>query len=386
MNHRRHLLHAAAAAVLAPAVVMRPARALSAAGEGLVLTAADDLCAVRMGGRHFLVGELQVRNAGTEPIRLRRLTVGVGGRTAPPALAIEGDALKSAAVAPDGALAPTLVLRAAEHRDLYLWHALAPRAAEPKWLEVEASRSDGGTGSLRASIDIAPLQPAIALRPPLRRGPWAAVFDPWFAFGHRRAAFARDGRRFIPARFAIDWIHLDSRGSPWPPGRAAFEHWHGLDQDVLAVADGEIVALREGREDLLTSAPPAQPWADDDVAGNYLCLRVADDRYAFYEHLRKGSITVRTGDRVRAGDVIARVGRSGINSSGPHLHFHVADRPELIFAQGRPFVINTYQHIGHYADMEAAESGRAWAPSGPNRPRRIESELPVPNSVLRFAG
>ena len=147
---------------------------------------------------------------------------------------------------------------------------------------------------------------------------------------------------------------------------------------VLAVADGEVVALRDGREDILTFARPNQRWADD-VAGNYICLRVAQGCYVFYEHLRKGSIARQVGDRVRTGDVIAGVGRSGINSSGPHLHLHVADRPELIFAQGRPFVINAYEHIGGYPGMQAAESGRAWTPLEPQRGQRIQGELPGPN-------
>ena len=39
-----------------------------------------------------------------------------------------------------------------------------------------------------------------------------------------------------------------------------------------------------------------------------------------YAHLRK--ITTGTGKRVRRGDVIGRVGRSG-NASGAHLHYEV---------------------------------------------------------------
>ena len=66
------------------------------------------------------------------------------------------------------------------------------------------------------------------------------------------------------------------------------------------------------------------------------------------------------------------------------MHLHPADRPELIFAQGRPFVINACDHIGDYPGMQAAESGRAWTALESQRRHRIEGELPAPNSVLRI--
>ena len=123
------------------------------------------------------------------------------------------------------------------------------------------------------------------------------------------------------------------------------------------------------------------------MAGNYLCLQLADHRYVFYEHLRQGSITPQLGQRVRAGQPLARVGRSGINSSGPHLHLHMADRPALLHAQGLPFVLSAFRQLGTYAKMDQAESGRLWiadpaAPAG----QLVSGELPAPNAVLRFEG
>lgn len=43
---------------------------------------------------------------------------------------------------------------------------------------------------------------------------------------------------------------------------------------------------------------------------------------AFYAHLQPGSVRVKTGELVKRGQVLGRLGNSG-NSAGPHLHFHV---------------------------------------------------------------
>lgn len=390
LNRRRWLLQGAAATLLLEPSAMTGLShaAEEAARSGLEVAALDHFGLVRMNRQDFLVGELSVKNTSAEALSLRRLVLlrqDAGGEARPLAT-VSGEALQSLATRPDGRAARSLELGAGEQGLLHLWQALPSSEGAGLSLRLEASRGENSAPTISAPLTIRAPAPPLMLGPPLRGGPWAAVFDPWFPQGHRRSAFVHDGQRFIPARFAVDWIRLDPRGRPWPADQAGFAHWHGLDSEVLAVADGEVVALRDGREDLLSDRPPARPWSQDDVAGNYLCLQVATDRYVFYEHLRKGSIAARVGERVRAGQVIARLGRSGINSSGPHLHFHVAERPALLQAQGRPFVLSAYRQLGAYATMDEAESGRPWvahqAPAG----QPISGELPAPNAVLQFEG
>ncbi len=72
------------------------------------------------------------------------------------------------------------------------------------------------------------------------------------------------------------------------------------------------------------------------IFGNHVVLDLGNGTYAAYAHLRRGSLTVREGDRVRAGQLIARCGNSG-NSSEPHLHFQLMDGPDPDTARGLPF-------------------------------------------------
>lgn len=55
---------------------------------------------------------------------------------------------------------------------------------------------------------------------------------------------------------------------------------------------------------------------------NYLRLRHGDGTMTLYAHLHTGSLLVKKGDRVRAGQWVAASGNSGY-SSGPHLHLAV---------------------------------------------------------------
>jgi len=338
-----------------------------------------------MSGQAWLVGELGIHNASAKTIELRTLSVSGGGTGEPALLRLDGAVLLAAAAGAKGWPATSLSVAAGESLWLFLWHPLAVRGDAVTSIQVDCTLQGEGAVDLPSLAATLPLVQPTLLGPPLRGGPWAAVFDPAFPFGHRRAAFVRDGRRYIPARFAIDWIKLDAQGQPWSGAASeAFEQWHGLGQEVLAVADGEIVDLRDGRDDVLASQLPAERWTDEDVAGNYLCLGLEGGRFVFYEHLQRGSIAVARGQRVKAGQVIAKVGRSGVNSSGPHLHFHMADQPSTLQAQGRPYAFSGFRPLGQYSSMDEAESGHAWTPRPPAVAVRVNGEMPAPNAVLMF--
>ena len=76
------------------------------------------------------------------------------------------------------------------------------------------------------------------------------------------------------------------------------------------------------------------------LAGNHVIIG-AGRTYALYAHLAPGSVAVRRGQQVRAGQVIGRVGHSG-NSTAPHLHFQLMDSADPLTARGIPCAFAEY--------------------------------------------
>jgi murein DD-endopeptidase MepM/ murein hydrolase activator NlpD len=59
-------------------------------------------------------------------------------------------------------------------------------------------------------------------------------------------------------------------------------------------------------------------------------------------HLRAGSLQVAVGDTVTAGQHIADCGNSG-NSTQPHVHIQVMDRPDASQARGLPMAFRRFR-------------------------------------------
>jgi murein DD-endopeptidase MepM/ murein hydrolase activator NlpD len=145
------------------------------------------------------------------------------------------------------------------------------------------------------------------------------------------------------------------------------------------VADARVAAVRDGMDEPARISQRTHHASEDD-AGNYVVLQLADGRHAFYEHLRKHSIRVAVGERVQAGQTIAALGFSG-ESTGPHLHFHVAVASSPLGGEGLPFEISAFERLGRYDDI--SRLGQPWLPSDGDIARH--DEWPASNTVVRFA-
>jgi hypothetical protein len=216
---------------------------------------------------------------------------------------------------------------------------------------------------------------------PLRDGPWAAIHSPDWPRGHRRVLYTVEGKARIPGRFAIDWVKLDESGHTAKGDADVVANAYGYGAEVLAVADAVVAAIRDDvPESASVAAHPKH--AIGDATGNYIALGLGDGRFAFYEHLKPGSLKVGPGQRVKRGQVIAALGFTG-DSTGPHLHFHVADANSPLGAEGVPFVFEQFEVLGRYPDIGELGSKR-WVRPAPGQPSRHQSEMPASNIVVRF--
>ena len=220
--------------------------------------------------------------------------------------------------------------------------------------------------------------------PPLTGDSWVAVNACCTLSPHRGAMIPIAGRINGSERYAVDWSKFDLEAEPlidvekgidarFRGDRTRNESYFTFGQPVVAVADATVVTVVSD----LPEAPPGTllpGLSISDVGGNRIILNLGNGVFAFYAHLKTGSPTIRVGDRVRKGQLIARAGNSG-NTSESHLHFHLMDSPLPLSADNVPFVIDRFTFDG------TATAERLVAEPSPG-PRKYE--LPMINSAISF--
>ncbi|MCX2728062.1 M23 family metallopeptidase [Thermomicrobium sp. 4228-Ro] len=140
-------------------------------------------------------------------------------------------------------------------------------------------------------------------------------------------------------RYADDLVVTDAHGRSAPEGARRPEQYDAWGRPIVAPADGVVVAARGGHRDC--------PWVGviDPFAwsplGNFVVIEHAPGECSLAAHHQRGSLAVRPGQRVRAGDVIGRCGNSG-HSTEPHLHWQLMDRPDPTQAVSLPVRFTRY--------------------------------------------
>jgi murein DD-endopeptidase MepM/ murein hydrolase activator NlpD len=162
-------------------------------------------------------------------------------------------------------------------------------------------------------------------------------------------------------RWAYDLL-VTVHGTSHRGSGSRLEDYYAFGRPVLAPANGVVWHVQDGEKD-----GPIGQWRVGRAAGNHVILQVADREFLVIAHLQAGSIAVRRGDGVVAGQVIGRVGNSG-NSSEPHVHLHLQDRPQQYLAEGIPFYFHGYCARGAEIARGMPVGGRErWSRAFPGR-------------------
>lgn len=226
----------------------------------------------------------------------------------------------------------------------------------------------------------------IVVGPPLRGERWVAAASCCDSY-HRRAVLPVNGARHLAQRFAIDWIKLDPQNLLATGDPARNESYPQFGADAIAVGDAVVAHVQDGLPEGRPGTFPASVSATT-ADGNSVVLALGGGHYALYAHLQPGSIRVKTGDRVRRGQVLGLVGNSG-NSDAPHLHFHVMDSPSPLASNGLPYVIDSFEITGRAVSANDLDEEL----KSPDRPVEITpvegpawrtNELPANLVVVRF--
>jgi murein DD-endopeptidase MepM/ murein hydrolase activator NlpD len=144
-------------------------------------------------------------------------------------------------------------------------------------------------------------------------------------------------------RYAFDFTSQSASGSSHTGDGTKNEQYAAWGKTVVAPASGTVV---EAVDAIADNKPGAEHMNIKAPVGNHLVVDFGNKEYGVFAHLQKGSLKVKMGDRVKAGQPLGLCGNSG-NSSEAHLHFHVQDRAELFGkAEGLPVTFKNYVSDG----------------------------------------
>lgn len=242
---------------------------------------------------------------------------------------------------------------------------------------------DGKRGERMIAAPGVPLvhQPVPVLHPPLLGKGWIA-FNALGSENHRRAFNAVDGRLRIAERFAIDWMRIGPDGRLFRTDGKDSKDYYGYGQQVLAVGNGRICALKNGLPDNTGNNNQASRAITlDNIVGNYVTIDLGGGHYALYAHLQPGSIRVKLGQKVTAGQVVGLLGNSG-NSDAPHLHFQLSDGNSPLGSEGIPYALPGFTQLGILPNGEFLDLGGSWYPDHHKPPLACKFEFPLDNAVL----
>jgi Peptidase family M23 len=171
---------------------------------------------------------------------------------------------------------------------------------------------------------------------------------------HRRynlaARYKSDPESAVSANlYAYDFMRTTQSGLLFKGDPNKKEDWLSYGESIFAPADGSVIeAVSDIPENTFNDAgesksPPEAEAKDPMGFGNHVTIRHADGRVSWLLHMEPHSIPVKAGDRVRAGQMIGKVGFSG-DSLFPHLHYNVTAGPGYP-SQGVPSYFRNFKRI-----------------------------------------
>jgi murein DD-endopeptidase MepM/ murein hydrolase activator NlpD len=156
-------------------------------------------------------------------------------------------------------------------------------------------------------------------------------------------------------RFAYDFVMMGALGTRKAEGTTN-DAYACYAQPIRAPGSGTVV----GRAD---SVPDNVPGVMNGAKplGNYVILDHGNGEFSVLAHLKPGSLAVRVGQQVEAGQLLGLCGNSG-NSSEPHLHYHLQNGPMPLRGDGLPAQFLDYVANGVAVPRGEPRQGQQVAP------------------------
>jgi peptidase M23-like protein len=139
-------------------------------------------------------------------------------------------------------------------------------------------------------------------------------------------------------RYASDFTIVDEKGKMFRDDGDENEEWFGWGTPILAPADGVVIKAASDRADSTRANPVKLDFEGvikdlTLIFGNFAIIDHGNGEFSLLAHMKQGSVTIKAGDRVKRGQKIGAMGRSG-DAIFPHLHYQL--QRDAKFGEGLP--------------------------------------------------
>lgn len=136
-------------------------------------------------------------------------------------------------------------------------------------------------------------------------------------------------------RFAYDLLIMKDGATHTGDGKSN-DQYHCFGKPITAPGAGVVTAAVDGIADNIPGVMnPKQ------AVGNHVIIDHGNGEFSFMAHFQQGTVKVKTGDKLKSGDLLGLCGNSG-NSSEPHLHYHLQTTPTYREGEGLPAQFQNY--------------------------------------------
>ena len=218
--------------------------------------------------------------------------------------------------------------------------------------EFDVAGPDGAGGTVSADVKPVEYQQKTKLILPVAGAELWTYEGPGFYSHHSRIdladTFSRDvlKLRTNSQRYALDLVVVDKDGQYAHGDDSKKENWIGLGFPIVAPAAGKVLEVDNNQPDEMQFDPDLAAKDQKVFVGNYIVIDHGNGEYSAMGHLKKGSLLVKVGDRVKPGQVIAQMGRSGMGSGLIHLHYQLQNSPDMFQSEALPIKFSGFRQVG----------------------------------------
>jgi len=152
--------------------------------------------------------------------------------------------------------------------------------------------------------------------------------------------------------FAMDFIYTDDEGHAYHDDPRKLQNWYSYGKPVFAPGAGTVIAIANDIPDnrfanqaaTKIEYPKLPVGKDPNDIGNFVLIDHGNGEFSLLIHMQAGSVRVRPGERVSAGDPLGAIGFAG-DSIFPHLHYSLMQGPQVTKAWGIPAYFSNFRRL-----------------------------------------